>query len=100
MADKNHIDDMDNLISPFIVQITMSSLSTNVVAETEASNVEIDARITELQNETARITELRNEIASVKAETEVLKMKNTILREVIRRLDMIIPTSCSQQGLY
>lgn len=93
----------------------MSSLSTNVVVETEASNVEIDARIAELikqidatdahtaEHETrkveiaARITELQNEmIAYVRSETEVLKTKNTILREVIRRLDMINPTPCRQ----
>jgi 2-oxoglutarate dehydrogenase complex dehydrogenase (E1) component-like enzyme len=101
----------------------MSSLNTNVVAESESNNVEIDARIAELIRQldatdthtaeyenckvkiAAHIAELqkkklKNKRADIIAETEALKMKNTILRELIRRVDMIKPTPCSRQSFF
>ena len=95
MVDKNHIDNTNYLISPFILiakQIIMSSLNTNV-SEKEAHDAEIEARIAEAE---ARIAYLEARIAENDARIAVLKKIQTALDEEERKANLLLPQGCSQ----
>ena len=109
MVDKNHIDNTNYLISPFILiakQIIMSSLNTDVsekeahiaylearIAENNARTAEIEARTAEIE---ARTAEIEARTAEIEARIAVLKKIQTALDETERKAKLLLPQGCSQ----